>query len=62
MTKDLSPDHAGDSDDMLLMASLTLSLRADSGYECEQTCRINVDQWARISAILNEPEQNHAKR
>lgn len=37
-----------------LSATLTMTLRADSGYESTETHRITADQWGRIHVILNE--------
>jgi hypothetical protein len=39
-------------------ASLTLTLKADSGYECSETCRVSADQWSRINDIINEEDED----
>ena len=38
------------------LALLTLSLRADSGYESSEKWRISADQWARILGICAEEQ------
>ena len=37
------------------MASLSITLKAESGYESKEKHRINADQWGRICKALNEP-------
>ena len=37
-------------------ALLTLSLRADSGYESSEKYRVSADQWARILGICAEEQ------
>jgi hypothetical protein len=36
-------------------ATITATLKADSGYSSTETHRISADQWARICGILAEP-------
>ena len=36
-------------------ATLTITLKADSGYDATQTARVSADQWGRICAIMDEP-------
>lgn len=40
-------------DDREPCATATLKLKADSGYESEETHRVSADQWGRICAILH---------
>ena len=35
-------------------ATLSMKLKADSGYESTETHRVSPDQWSRICAIANE--------
>lgn len=37
-------------------ATITLKLRADSGYMSDEQHRISAEQWGRIVAICNEKE------
>jgi hypothetical protein len=48
-------------------ATLSLQLKADSGYTSKETTRISVDQWTKIQEILyksdkKENEENVDKR
>ena len=35
-------------------ATVTVTLKADSGYTSTETTQISPDQWGRIVAIMNE--------
>ena len=35
-------------------ATVTVTLKADSGYTCTETTRVSPYQWERIVAIMNE--------
>lgn len=35
-------------------ATLTLKLKADSGYISDQQCRISADQWGEIQKIIEK--------
>ena len=35
-------------------ATMSLELKADSGYASKETHRVSADQWSRIVAISNE--------
>lgn len=41
-------------DDRARTGTLELKLRADSGYQADETHRISPEQWGRICQILNE--------
>jgi transcription elongation factor Elf1 len=36
-------------------ATISLALKADSGYRADETARVSAEQWGRILAIIYEP-------
>lgn len=42
-------------------ATLAIKLQTNSGYQSGEMHSISIDQWARISAILNEPQPELTK-
>ena len=50
--KKLKPVITPNPDDRA--ASITATLKADSGYMSTETHRISANQWGRIVAIMNE--------
>jgi hypothetical protein len=42
-------------------ATLVIKLQTNSGYQSREMHDISIDQWARISAILNEPQPELTK-
>lgn len=53
--EDKLDDHYGRN------ATIAIKLQADSGYQSGEMHEISADQWARISAILNEPRPEPTK-